>query len=208
MTTQVAKGTRPLSERVYDRISNEIVTGVVEPGAPLVQEQLAEEYGVSRTPVRDALNRLVHEGLATLVPGAGYFATTLTRSAVEEVYEVRKALEVMAIRQCGAKYTPLQLARLELLIAEGAASADSEELFIATRAFHLGLAAPASNGFLLKTLESVWDNPVQRLISRSYPLDDAKLERVANDHRKILAAARANDLETLIPLLDLCHQKD
>ncbi|MDQ0031998.1 hypothetical protein [Arthrobacter bambusae] len=57
-------------------------------------------------------------------------------------------------------------------------------------------------------LEGVWDNPVQRLISRSYPLDDAKLERVANDHRKILAAARANDLEALIPLLDLCHQKD
>ncbi|MCZ9883061.1 GntR family transcriptional regulator [Arthrobacter sp. B2a2-09] len=208
MAAQAAKGIRPLSEHVYDRISNEIVNGVVEPGAPLVQEQLAEEYGVSRTPVRDALNRLVHEGLATLVPGAGYFATTLTRSAVEEVYEVRKALEIMAIRQCGAKYTNLQLARLELLIAEGAASADPEELFTATRAFHLGLAAPAPNGFLLKTLESVWDNPVQRLISRSYPLDDAKLERVADAHRKILAAARANDLETLIPLLDLCHEKD
>ena len=50
MATQAAKGMRPLSEHVYDRISNEIVNGVVEPGAPLVQEQLAEEYGVSATP--------------------------------------------------------------------------------------------------------------------------------------------------------------
>ena len=208
MAAQVAKKMRPLSEQVYERISDEIVNGVVEPGAPLVQEQLADEYGVSRTPIRDALNRLVHEGLATLVPGAGYFATTLTPSNVAEVYEVRKALEIMAIRQCGAKYTPLELARLELLIAEGSASTDAEALFITTRGFHLNLAAPCPNKFLLTTLESVWDNPVQRLISRSYPLDDAKLARVADSHRKILAAARAGDPDVLIPLLDLCHEKD
>ena len=150
----------------------------------------------------------MHEGLATLVPGAGYFATTLTPSNVAEVYEVRKALEIMAIRQCGAKYTPLELARLELLIAEGSASADAEALFTATRRFHLSLAAPCPNKFLLTTLESVWDNPVQRLISRSYPLDDAKLARVADAHRKILASARAGDPDVLIPLLDLCHEKD
>lgn len=208
MPAHAAKKMRPLSEHVYDRISDEIVNGVVGPGAPLVQEQLAEEYRVSRTPVRDALNRLVHEGLATLVPGAGYFATTLTPSNVAEVYEVRKALEVMAIRQGGGRYTDLQLARLDLLIAEGSASSDPEELFVATRGFHLGLAAPAPNKFLLKTLESVWDNPVQRLISRSYPLDQPKLDRVADAHRKILAAARASDLDTLVPLLDLCHEKD
>jgi len=208
MRAQATKNARPLSEHIYERISDEIVNGVIAPGAPLVQEQLASEYGVSRTPVRDALNRLVHDGLATLEPGSGYFATTLTRSEVEEVYEVRKALEVMAIRQFGAQYSHIELARLELLIAEGAASADPEELFTATRAFHLGLAAPARNGFLLKTLQSVWDNPVQRLITRSYPLDKAKLDRVADDHRRILAAARAGDPDALIPLLDLCHEKE
>lgn len=208
MAAQVAKKMRPLSEQVYERISDEIVNGVVEPGAPLVQEQLADEYGVSRTPVRDALNRLVHEGLATLVPGAGYFATTLTPSNVAEVYEVRKALEIMAIRQFGANYSPLELARLELLIAEGSASADAEALFAATRRFHLGLAAPCPNKFLLSTLETVWDNPVQRLISRSYPLDEAKLARVAEAHGKILASARAADPDLLISLLDLCHERD
>jgi DNA-binding GntR family transcriptional regulator len=208
MPAQAAKKVRPLSEHVYDRISNDIVNGVIAPGGALVQEQIAEEYGVSRTPVRDALTRLVHDGLATLEPGSGYFATTLTRSEVEEVYEVRKALEVMAIRQGGAKYSNLELARLELLIAEGAASTDAEELFSATRAFHLSLAAPSPNSFLLKTLQSVWDNPVQRLISRSYPLDQDKLDRVADAHQKIVAAARAGDLDVLIPLLDLCHEKD
>ncbi|WP_284978113.1 FCD domain-containing protein [Arthrobacter sp. fls2-241-R2A-200] len=146
--------------------------------------------------------------MATLEPGSGYFATTLTRSEVEEVYEVRKALEVMAIRQNGAKYSELELARLELLIAEGAASTNAEELFVATRAFHLGLAAPSPNGFLLKTLQSVWDNPVQRLISRSYPLDQEKLDRVADAHRRIVAAARLSDVEAVVQLLDLCHQKD
>jgi DNA-binding GntR family transcriptional regulator len=208
VSAPAAKSVRPLSEQVYQSICNDIVTGAIAPGAPLVQEQLAEEFGVSRTPVRDALNRLVHEGLATLTPGAGYAATTLTSSEVEEVYEVRKALEVMAIRQIGAQYTDLQLARLDLLIAEGSACADSEELFAATRAFHLALVAPAHNGFLLKTLEGVWDNPVQRLISHSYPLDQAKLDRVAATHRRIVAAARARDLEALVPLLDYCHRKD
>jgi DNA-binding GntR family transcriptional regulator len=208
MAAQAAKKMRPLSEQVYERISDEIVNGVVEPGAPLVQEQLADEYGVSRTPVRDALNRLVHEGLATLVPGAGYFATTLTPSNVAEVYEVRKALEIMAIRQFGAQYSPLELARLELMIAEGSASVNAEALFAATRRFHLNIAAPCPNKFLLTTLESVWDNPVQRLISRSYLLDEAKLARVADAHSKILAAARAGDPDLLISLLDLCHEQD
>jgi DNA-binding GntR family transcriptional regulator len=208
MPAQVTNKVRPLSERIYESICNDIVTGSIAPGAALVQEQIAEEFGVSRTPVRDALNRLVHEGLATLTPGAGYAATTLTRSEVEEVYEVRKALEVMAITQAGGRYTDLELARLELLIAEGSASTDAEELFAATRAFHLGLASSAPNRFLLKTLEAVWDNPVQRLISHSYPLSQDKLDKVAESHRRIVAAARVGDLETLIRLLDDCHRKD
>lgn len=208
MPAQAVRTGRPLSEQVYDKISNDIVKGVIAPGAPLIQEQLAEEYSVSRTPVRDALNRLVHEGLATLTPGSGYAATNLTRSEVAEVYEVRKALEVMAIRQLEGKYTGLELARLEFLIAEGAASADAEELFEATRAFHLALIAATPNRFLVRTLQAVWDNPVQRLISHSYPVDQAKLDRVAEAHHKIVDAARAGDLEALIPLLDTCHQKD
>jgi len=208
MPAQVTKKGRPLSERVYESICNDIITGSIPPGAALVQEQIAEEFGVSRTPVRDALNRLVHEGLATLTPGAGYEATSLTRSEVEEVYEVRRALEAMAITQAGARYTDVDIARLELLIAEGAASSDAEELFAATRAFHLRLAAVSPNAFLLKTLEAVWDNPVQRLISHSYPLDQAKLDRVATAHRRILAAVRDRDVETLIPLLEDCHRKD
>jgi DNA-binding GntR family transcriptional regulator len=208
MPVQAAGKARPLSERVYESICNDIIKGVIAPGAPLNQEQLAEEYSVSRTPVREALNRLVHEGLATLTPGAGYAATTLTRSEVEEVYEVRKALEIMAIKQFEANYSSLELARLEFLIAEGSACKDAEELFEATRAFHLALAAPASNSFLLKTLQVVWDNPVQRLISHSYQVDEDKLERVAEAHSKIVAAAREGDADALIPLLDTCHEKD
>ena len=208
MSEQTMTKTGPLSERVYVRLCADLVAGTIAPGDPLVQEQLAESYGVSRTPIRDALNRLVHEGLAELTPGAGYTAAGLTQTRVADVYEVRRELEALAIRQFQAKFDGVTLARLELNIAEGAAAESTEGLFTATRAFHLTLASPAPNRFLLTTLESVWDNPVQRLISGSYDFNPAKLDKVAASHRRILEAARAGEVERLLHLLADCHRED
>lgn len=201
---------QPMSERIYQKISADIVNGVFESGTPLVQEKIAEEYGVSRTPVRDSLNRLVHDGLATLVPGAGYFVTELTRTNMAEVYEVRQALESLAVRKFGANYSELELARLELLIAQGAAVPEGDEagLFAATREFHLAVVAPCPSQFLLKTLQGIWDNPLQRLITHSYELSAQKIAQVAATHRRIVAAARTGDPDQLIPMLALCHDVD
>lgn len=201
---------QPMSERIYQKIRADIVNGVFESGTPLVQEKIAEEYGVSRTPVRESLNRLVHDGLATLVPGAGFFVTELTRTNMAEVYEVRQVLESMAVRKFGAAYSDLELARLELLIAQGAAvpEGDEEGLFAAMREFHLAMVAPCPSQFLLKTLKGIWENPLQRLITHSYELSADKIKQVAQTHREILQAARAGDLEQLIPALARCHDLD
>jgi DNA-binding GntR family transcriptional regulator len=208
MAGQQTSKTAPLSERVYDRLCADLVAGRITPGDALVQEQLAESYGVSRTPVRDALNRLVLEGLAQLTPGAGYTAAELTPARVAEVYEVRRELEALAIRQFGASFDDVTLARLDLNIAEGAAAESPEELFTATRAFHLTLVSPTANSFLITTLEAVWDNPLQRVIGASYDFDAAKLERVAASHKRIVETARAGDLDLLLQLLAGCHRED
>lgn len=201
---------QPLSERIYQKISGDIVNGQLSAGESLIQEKIAELYGVSRTPVRDTLNRLVHEGLATLVPGAGYFVTELTATNMAEVYEVRRELERMAVTKFDGDYSALDLARLELLIAQGAAVEPGDEaaLFAASRDFHLALVAPCPSKFLLQTLDAIWENPIQRMITRSYPPTAEKIAAVAAMHQDIVRTARAGDTAELIALLAGCHEVD
>lgn len=108
--------TRPLAVRVHEQIASEIVSGSLKPGTALVQEQVAAQYGVSRTPVRDALALVAMEGLATLVPGSGYVVNDLTAQDVQNVFEVRYHLEQLAMAQAMGRHSPAQLVRLRALI--------------------------------------------------------------------------------------------
>lgn len=208
MKVATVRDGRPLSERVYELIRDEILDGTFEEGSPLVQEQLAERYGVSRTPIRDSLARLAHERLAVFIAGSGYAVNVIGINLISDVCEVRKGLEIMALKTFDAKFSPLDLARMEMLIAESEAvdQGDSDALFEASRAFHYALAAPCPNAYLVDTLKTVWENPIQRQIARSYRSDMTKVDYVADTHRKILAAARSGDSTEVIRLLDLCHQ--
>lgn len=201
---------RPLSLQAYDRISKDIIEGVFAPGSPLVQEQLAEAYGVSRTPIRDSLNRLVHEGLAELLPGSGYVVSDLTHTVIADVYEVRRGLERMAIEHFGAQYSPVDFARMEFLIVEGehAARSDPAGQFRAARQFHGALVAPCTNLFLLQTLDAVWEHPVQRRIAQTYTEEPGRLARVSHEHRRIVETARRGDAAKMLELLEHCHRLD
>jgi DNA-binding GntR family transcriptional regulator len=82
---------------IYERLRDDIVSGVYSPGHVLVQEQVAAVLGTSRTPVRDALNRLTHEGLVEWNPGNGYAVVPLTDATISHVHSVRERLETLAL---------------------------------------------------------------------------------------------------------------
>lgn len=200
----------PLSERVYERVCDEIVRGLIAPGAQLIQDQLAAKYGVSRMPVRDVLARLVHEGMADFIPARGHFVTVLSAEDIADVYEVRREVEALAIKRFAGKYSPMELARLEMSLdeAESVPPNDFDDIFRTSRDFHLALVAPCPNKYLLHSLQGIWENPVQRRIIHSYQADGAKAADVVAKHRRLLAIARTGNTDNLIAQLASCHGPD
>lgn len=187
---------------VYEAIRDGIVEGRHIPGDHLVQEQLAEELGVSRTPVRDALNRLSHEGLVTAVLGRGYLVNDLTDQDINQVFQVRERLEVLALELACGRLGRLQVARIRLLIEEmdEADATDASLQYELNRRFHQALIVPCGNNLLLSMLDQLWDLPISRRITRSYVHDTDNVDRMVAEHRAILEASLAGDAERLVDL--------
>lgn len=198
---------RPLAVRVYEQISSDIIDGKFAPGSALVQEQVAAQYGVSRTPVRDALTQITLAGLATLVPGHGYIVNELTDQDVKDVYEVRYTLEALAARQSCGKHSPGQLVRLRAMNDEFETidPSDAVGLFALGRQFHTALIEPCPNEYLRSTLAAMWEHPIQRRITMTYRQGPEHQSKVARDHRRILEALTTNDPDTITEVLRICH---
>ncbi len=92
------EGYQPLRDMVFDVLMNAIMQGQLSPGERLLEVQLADEMGVSRTPVREAIRRLELEGFVVMVPRKGAYVAGLSVDDVESVYEIRTALETLAVR--------------------------------------------------------------------------------------------------------------
>lgn len=201
------KDLRPLAEQVYEQITADIATGRIMSGSALVQEQVAAQYGVSRTPVRDVLTRLTLEGLTTLVPGRGYIVNQLDEREIADVFDVRYALEALAVRRACGHYTPQQVLRMSSLTEETAIidPSDNLELFRLGQAFHIALVEPAGNSFLLSVLTSVWNHPIQKRITMTYRQGADYQQKVVDDHRQILEALKNEDADRAIELLRHCH---
>jgi DNA-binding GntR family transcriptional regulator len=194
---------QPLAAQVYEDVRDLIVEGQLAAESPLVQEQLAERLGVSRTPVREALNRLVHEGLAGWAAGSGFFVRRLSDHEITEVAQVRENLELMALRLACGKHSRVQLAGLTTLIEEMAAAdpTDFAAHFELNRRFHRVLIEPCGNNLLVGMIDQLWDHPINRRITQSYVLrDPSNVEAMVQQHRAILDAAAVADEERLLAL--------
>jgi len=197
---------RPLGLRIYERLRDGIVSGELAADSQLVQEQVAEQLGASRTPVRDALNRLALEGLVTWLPGSGFVVNPLTQGDVQEVRQVREALETLGLRLACGRHDAARLARLSALIEDMAAAdpADERRQFELNQLFHRGLIEPCDNALLLRMMDSLWEHPISRRITRSYIADSKHVAVMVNEHRAMLRAAKDGAVEDLI-VLSLGH---
>lgn len=187
---------------VYESIRDAIVAGRYEAQEKLVQEQVAADLGVSRTPVRDALNRLAHEGIVTWRPGSGYHVNDLTDHDITEVFEVRRNLEVLALEKACGRLSRVQISRVNTVIEEMAEADPTDAIaqFELNRRFHQAMVEPAGNQLLLAMLDQLWDHPVSRRITRSYIHDAENVGRMIEEHRQILQASLDGDLDRLTAL--------
>ena len=181
----------PESERATAALRNEILDGVRAPGSRLVERELANELGVSRIPVRDALRALVAEGLVTPRPRSWAVVRTFEASEIADLIEVREAFESMTFRLAAQRRTREGLARLRRVLdaeIEAAARGDRVRARQAAADFHEEVTALAGNE-VLKEIQQTLGSRMRWLLGRH---DD--LDTMAREHERLYAAIADRDV--------------
>ncbi|HLI12073.1 MAG TPA: GntR family transcriptional regulator [Alphaproteobacteria bacterium] len=183
-----------LSGQIYEHLKADIAALRLKPGDPLQELELAARYGGSRTPVREALGRLLQEGLV-MRAGRGYAVTTFAPEDVRQLYEIREALEKMAIRLAIERATDDQLSAL-------VAEVDSHQPVIERgdvasfnhldSAFHISIARISGNPLLEEAMQQLHDK-VKIIRNRELSRHQGLLNAMA-DHRRILGAMLRRDI--------------
>lgn len=177
---------RRFSDDFAKLLRGRILSGDLQPGERLNEVHLAERYGISRSPIREALQALAGEGLVTFVAGRGAFVHELTSDEVTNLGEIREALESQAARLAAERATPEQLARLaDSAAVDGVLDTDG------STDFHAVLLNVAGN----PRLEFLGVSTAARLrIARTQSAADPDRVALATaEHREILDAIRAGD---------------
>nr|WSW65394.1 GntR family transcriptional regulator [Streptomyces sp. NBC_00995] len=182
----------PLRERVYETLLELITTRALRPGQHLVESELAGHLGVSRQPVREALQRLNTEGWVDLRPAQGAFVHEPTQEEADQLLSVRTLLETEAARLAAANSAPAGIAALEDLCTKGeqAVADDDVDLAVATNAaFHAKVMELAGNVVLAELA-----GQVDRRVRWYYtPVARQRGTQSWIEHRSLIAAISAHD---------------
>ena len=180
---------KPLREIVYEELKRQIMVGEIAPGARMMEVELAEEMGVSRTPVREAIRKLEKEGLVTIEPRRGAYASDISAKEMVDILEVRQDLEGMAAGIAAQKITEEGRAELERIAREYKESVDREdieEIIKNDEAFHKYIVSLSDNKTLIKMVSQV-----QELVLRFryiYYEDFSRFRNQPSEHQAIVDA--------------------
>ena len=170
----------------------------LKPDEKLNETSMAERLGASRTPLREALNRLVSEGFLTFQKGRGFFARSLTASEILDLYQAREAVECKLVELACQRATPDELVQLQRFLQDCENSyhkdASPEELVELDECFHIKIARLSKNNELLRILENL--NARMRFV-RTMDLDERRIVTPQN-HMDIMDAMIAGDIEKAV----------
>lgn len=149
---------RRLADEVYGQLVDAIMARDILPGDQLVQEKLAAELQISRTPVREALMRLEREGVLEVSNRGTFRLYQMSDGEVRELYQARAAVEGQAARILAVHHTPEMLAELRAFIvqAENISDSTARAYFEANRSIHRTFVERANNRFLLEMFDMIW----------------------------------------------------
>ena len=202
---------RTLAGPIAERLRELIIEGELKPGARLNERLLCEQLKVSRTPLREALRRLAHDGLVTLIENKGAFVTEMSRESVRESFEIMGALEALAGELACQRIGDGEIAEIEALTFEMMACHARRELhdyYRLNRAIHDRIAAAAGNA-LLDDMSHKLNLRIQNLRFRSN-LDAQKWDGAVREHQRMVELLRARDGAALAALMrqHLRHKAD
>ncbi len=182
-------------EQTCEILRERIRTGESPPGTRLRQEVLAEELGISRTPLREAMRLLAADGLVELEPNRGAIVTALRHDDQVAFWEARLALEPAAARLAAERPSATGIEAMRTAIAEQRSAHADGEGFAANRAFHLALVAAAGNPHLDRFAETLWIRTVGQSIYAAQSSDATVVAAYADQHAAMLAAVESGDAE-------------
>ena len=178
-----------MKKKIYDILKEEIITLCLPPGEPLIEEKLAKRFKVSRTPIREVLNKLNHEGLVELIPQKGAFVGRIGFIDVRELFQIREALEGIATKISVSRFTKEELDEFESAL-------DTEDLDKAEevgRKLHQTILEKAGNK-RISSLIDVLRSQIERMyfFAKNLP---GREKRSLEEHREILRALKMKNGE-------------
>jgi DNA-binding GntR family transcriptional regulator len=198
------------AEAVYRETRWRILTGALPPGTPINQAELATEFQMSPTPIREALRRLESEGLVVFIAHTMVTVSPLDLKELEDLYAIRVALDSLAGRLAAMNRTAEDVARLKGLL-EPPTSSDPRQRFERNREFHRAVFSASGNRQLTQQLEQLWDRTERyRIVLVANEADGSNgYERGHSDdeHRAIAAAVFEGDPDRVSDLLSVHVQR-
>lgn len=192
-----------LATSAYEAIRSFILAGELKPGEWLRQGDYAQKLGISHTTVREALKRLVSEGLAEHIPHLGVRVVQVAISDLSDIYDTRMVLERLASALAAQYIRPQALRRLRELLPLTAVHLDQESAEVAQKAnhdFHWTIIASTERKYLIKALKNVWDIMyTYMIVGRHWYETRTREQRMwgsvtdMEDHRKLLSALEDGD---------------
>ncbi len=194
---------KSLREQILDVLRDAILTGDLKPGQNLVETDLASQLGVSRAPLREAIQTLNNEGLIETIPYHGSKVRTLTKTDLEELYSMRSVLEVFAIRRIIDQRDTEHIDKLMTIyqnMLEAAEADDLKQVSAIDRVFHNTLIDMSNHSLLQSTWNSVALRVRQVMALRNQYNSDIK--QIAYNHLPIIEAIRDSLVDRAVALIE------
>ena len=185
-----------LYQEVAERLRQRIFAHDLAPGSWIDEQTLAEDYGISRTPMREALKVLASEGLVTLKPRRGCYVTELTEQDLDDIFPVLALLEGRCAHEAVSKARSADIALLRAAhdqLERAAARGDVDAFFEANQNFHLQVQQIAGNRWLLQVIDDM--RKVLKLNRHDSLSRDGRLGESLAEHRQIMQAIEARDAQ-------------
>jgi DNA-binding GntR family transcriptional regulator len=182
-----------LAKKAYAAIKEKIVNCEYLPDTVLNEISLINEFGVSRTPIREALSRLEHENLVRIMPKRGIFVMGVSLSDVRELYQARELMEPHIIRLWGSRVTPAALERLQGKLRSMPLDGPVREVYLLDYELHKTFYDHCENKYFVQLLDRVFDqnNRIRILSGRL----ERRLEASRDEHLAIVDTLLAGDSE-------------
>ncbi|ADI00902.1 MAG TPA: GntR family transcriptional regulator [Syntrophothermus lipocalidus] len=180
---------KPLREVVFETLREAIINGTLKPGERMMEIQLAEQLGVSRTPVREAIRKLELEGFVVMIPRKGAYVAGISLKDIADVFEVRAAMEALAAGLAAERITAEELEEMERLlvrIGEHIEANRLEEVVEMDTLFHEALYKASRNLKLEQILQNLREQ-IQRFRSTSLAFP-GRMKEALEEHKKIVEA--------------------